>query len=627
MGAVRALDALTISKIAAGEVVERPVSVVKELVENSLDAKSAEIIINIEDGGRRLIRVSDNGAGMSGEDAALCLKSHTTSKLWSIEDLETIVSLGFRGEALHSIGAVARLTVTTSDGAGGWRVRVEGGAESPVEPAPRVRGTTVEVENLFYNVPARRKFLKSARSEIQSIDNLISKMIIAWPDVRFVLSHNGHDVFRTGAGESMAERIRYVFGKDIADKIVHSSGANGRVGVTAYFTMPDTTFPNRKYQIFFINGRLVRDRHITVAVDSAYRGLIPGGRYGLAIVFLDMPSSEVDPNVHPTKTEVRFAASHEIHSLIYRAIRSRFTDTGADEAEVFNLSVQPVPKDPKEPDGMSKVFKSEGGPKVQTEMILPPKSSRKKPDVPTLPEDDKIKPPPPAPPVFFRPVSPEDSGETPGSPDDVPRGNENMTMPGPPGESRITGRDFRVLGQFHRTYILIELDGEPIFIDQHVASERILYNKLKRKSLNRPEQLQLISEPVEVPRDVFDVLSGNLGRVKAAGLEIEPFGERAFVIRSAAHRAGPFDPVSLLIAIASEITSTPYRAPENVLVEKLLIVAACKLAVKAGQELSAEEMNALAARYLKEEFNRTCPHGRPIVHKVSLENLNAWFKR
>jgi DNA mismatch repair protein MutL len=631
MGPIRALDAITISKIAAGEVVERPVSVVKELVENALDAGSAEVTVNIEDGGRRLIRVSDNGAGMSEADAAICLKSHTTSKLSTIDDLETILSMGFRGEALHSIGAVARLTVTTSDGAGaGWRVRMEGGAETPPEAAARVRGTTIEVENLFYNVPARRKFLKSARSEIQAIDVFISRMIVAYPDVRFVLTHNGIDVFRTGAAESYEERIRYVFGKDIAEKIVRASGTQGRMGVNAYFTMPDMTFPNRKYQIFFVNGRLVKDRHITVAVDSAYRGLIPGGRHGLAIVFLDMPASEVDANVHPAKTEVRFAAAHEIHSLIYRTLRGRFGDTGAEGAyETFTLNAQPFSKEPDAPRGMDEVFKKPL-PRVQSELVLP-KSDANKPD-----EFEKHTPPAGEKTL----VSGTGAALAPahGGPD---AGGREITLPeiesagnsagnedvGRVERSRVTAGDFRVLGQFFKTYIFVILDGKPAFIDQHVASERIIYNELKRKSVSRPEQLQLISEPVEVPRDVFNTLAENLERVKAAGIEVEPFGERAFVIRSTAHRAGPFDPASLLIAIASEISATPYKAPENVLTEKLLTVAACKLAVKAGQELSTEEMGALVGRYLGEEFNRTCPHGRPIIHAISQENLNAWFKR
>ncbi len=607
MSVIRALDALTISKIAAGEVIERPASVVKELVENSLDAKSGDIRIDLEDGGRKLIRVSDDGIGMSRDDAALCLKSHTTSKLISTDDLDRIITFGFRGEALHSIGAVARLTVTTSDGTNGdgWRVRMEGAVESPPVPAVRKRGTTVEVENLFFNVPARRKFLKSPRSEIQSVDTFIASMIVAHPDVAFHLTHNGADVFKAPAGQDVMDRIRYIFGKDIASRVVRSTATDGRLGLDAFFTLPDTTFPNRKYHIFFVNRRLIKDRHISIAVDNAYKGLIPGGRFGMAILFLDISAAEIDANVHPAKSEVRFAAPHDVHSIIYRTLRGRFSDSG--DTTVFSLSPQATPKDPPPPPGMMPVIKKPQPPPVQIEL-----PSSKQPQSAVVPDQQQAS-------------GAEAAGRehVPTAPPAYDRDTANKAKAEP---SSVRG-SYKVIAQFFKTYILIELDGAPVFIDQHVASERVLYNELKRKAVRRPEQLQLISEPVEVPRDVFNTLSENIERVRAAGLEIEPFGDRAFIIRAAAHNTGPLDPASLLIAIAHEITAAPYKTPENILTDKLLTVAACKMAVKAGQELDTDEMRALVDCYMKEEFNRTCPHGRPIIHEVSRENLNAWFKR
>jgi len=607
MPEIRALDALTISKIAAGEVIERPASVVKELVENSLDAKSGYIRIDIEDGGRKLIRVSDDGIGMSRDDAALCLKSYTTSKLISTDDLDRIITFGFRGEALHSIGAVARLTVTTSDGADGdgWRVRMEGAVELPPVPAARKRGTTVEVENLFFNVPARRKFLKSPRSEIQSVDTFIASMIVAHPDVAFHLTHNGADVFKAPAGQDVMDRIRYIFGKDIAGRVVRSTATDGRLGLDAFFTLPDTTFPNRKYHIFFVNRRLIKDRHISIAVDNAYKGLIPGGRFGMAILFLDISAAEIDANVHPAKSEVRFAAPHDVHSIIYRTLRGRFSDAG--DTTVFSLSPQAAPKDPPAPPGMMPVLKKPQPPPVQIEL-----PSSKQPQSAVVPDQQQA-------------PAAEAAGRehVPTAPPAYDRGTANKAKAEP---SSVRG-SYKVIAQFFKTYILIELNGAPVFIDQHVASERVMYNELKRKAVRRPEQLQLISEPVEVPRDVFNTLSENIERVRAAGLEIEPFGDRAFIIRAAAHNTGPLDPASLLIAIAHEITAAPYKTPENILTDKLLTVAACKMAVKAGQELDPDEMRTLVDCYMKEEFNRTCPHGRPIIHEVSRENLNAWFKR
>lgn len=616
MGIIRALDAATISKIAAGEVVERPVSVVKELVENAIDAKSTEITINIEDGGHKLIRVSDNGVGMTPEDAAMCLKSHTTSKLLSTEDLEKILTYGFRGEALHSIGAVSRLTVTTSTGSDGvgYRVRMEGAVEQPAESTSRVRGTTVEVENLFYNVPARRKFMKSARSEIQAIDTFVARMIIGQPNVKFILTHNGANVFSVPGGQQVPDRIRYVLGKDIAGRVVRATATDGKNGLDAYFTMPDTTFPNRKYQIFFVNGRLVKDRYMTTAVDTAYRGLIPGARYGLAILFVDIVASDIDANVHPAKTEIRFVSPHDIHSLIYRALRGRFSDGDTPEKEVFSLVTTPRDKEPK---GMMPQFDRKKAPPapapmpVQTEFQDPAPTSD---DELISKNEDVFKPEPSQP--------SEESFKPAGAAQFESRADQRLK-----DEITLTGKQYRVLAQFYKTYILIEMEGEPVFIDQHVASERIIYNELKRRTLRRPEQLQLISEPIEVPLEIYNTLSENLETVKAAGVEIEPFGERAFVIRAVAHNVGALDPTELLAALAHEISAAPNKTPSHVLTDKLLTVASCKMAIKAGQELTLDEMRSLIEAYLKEEFNRTCPHGRPIIHKVTKENLNVWFKR
>ncbi|HPN93094.1 MAG TPA: DNA mismatch repair endonuclease MutL [bacterium] len=608
MGRIKALDELTISKIAAGEVVERPVAVVKELVENALDAGATEIVVDIEDGGRKLIRVSDNGTGMSREDAEICLKSHSTSKLGSIDDLERVHTLGFRGEALHSIGSVSTLTVTTSDNENGegWRVRMEGGAEKPLEAAARPRGTTIEVENLFYNVPARRKFIKSARSEIQAVNSMMSKMIVAYPGVAFTQTHNGSPVFKAAGAADMKERIRYIFGKDIADKVERSDGEMAGMRIEAWFTMPDLAFPNRRYQMFVVNGRVVNDKHLAAAVQVACRGLVPSGRHCMAILFLDAPASDIDPNVHPTKSEVRFLSPHDVHSLVYRTIRGRFTEPGIIEPkEILN----PI-KERNEP-------AAAGRTSSQHELNI---QVPEKPERSAATESSEVHAHP-----FDEEAAPRPHTQS------VPENRSSIRKTTAENEyrepSRIAGHDFKVLGQFFKTYILIDLDGYPMFIDQHVASERIIYNELRRKTKNSAEQLQLISEPVETPRDVYEILSRNLERAREAGLTIEPFGERAFIIRAVAHSAGPFDPVELLAAIADEIRSAPDKAPENLLTGRLLTVAACRMAVKAGQTLTHAEMDALVERYLKEEFNRTCPHGRPITHKLTREALDVWFKR
>lgn len=621
MSSINILDSATVSKIAAGEVVERPLSVVKELVENSIDAGSTEISIHIEEGGHRLIRVSDNGCGMSRDDAALCIKRHTTSKLSCIEDLEKIISLGFRGEALHSVGSVARLSVVTNDGKqdNGWKVRMEGGVEFPVEPVGRVRGTTVEVENLFFNVPARRKFLKSPRSEITVISSLITSFIVAKPEIGFELINNGKQVLKTKPAEDHITRIEYIMGGTISRELVHMTGAARQIGLNAWFSLPDMTFPSRKYQLFFVNGRIVKDRNITVAVDAAYRGMTPGGRYGLAILFLDLAASSVDANVHPTKTEVRFENTHEIHSLIYRTLRGRFvqSEPGA-EGPVLSL-VSQISTSGKFKEGMDAAGATAfNRTPVQKEVNFQHETVVKAPfgnkaveheEIDSSPEfrrDDAFMTPPDKKTVV---VDDKDSGEDP-----------DLDVDGAPAE-------FNILGQFYNTFIMAQMDGSPVFIDQHVASERIIYNQLKKKSISRHSQLQLISQPVEVPVDVYEILSENIDKVQMIGIDIEPFGDRAFVIRSVTHNASPFDPLALLISIAEEIKSAPLRAPDDLLLDKLLTVASCKMAVKAGQELSNEEMKQIVEQLMKQEYNRTCPHGRPIFYSISQDLLNSWFKR
>ena len=626
MPKIKALDQTTIAKIAAGEVVERPASVIKELVENALDAGSTEIVIELDEGGRNLIRISDNGCGMEPEDVERSVQSHATSKIAAIEDLDSLATLGFRGEALNSIAAVSRMSIVarTPDNDTGHRVVVHGGETVASEPAARVPGTTIEVANLFYNVPARLKFMKSARSEIQAVNTLVSRFIIAHPGVAFRLTNNDREVLSAPVAETRLDRLAMIMGKDIAAHIHHAGGTLKNQELTAWFCMPDLSFPNRKYQIFYVNGHLVKDRTMGIAVDVAYKGLISRGRFALAVLFLDMPATQVDVNVHPAKTEVRFHRPHDVHSLIYRTLREQFMRAEQPDPEPFTLVVDNQPKTLPPPEEDRDV--SEPGVKLYEKKRkaplpkLDPKQAGRQLDEmersPAPPEPrhdlklDAQKPPP-----DDLDTELERQTELALSPE---RGQEAETRP---------AQAFDVLGQFYNTFIMVNIEGQPVFIDQHVAAERVIYNRLKQAGTARPSQMTLLAEPVEVPRDVFDTLSANPDLIKKAGLEIEPFGDRAFVIRSVVHNAGDFDALEMLVSLAEDIAGAPYAAsPENLL-DRVLVTASCKLAVKAGQPLSREEMTALVADYLAADFNRTCPHGRPIMHKVSLRELKAWFKR
>lgn len=568
---IRRLSEETVSRIAAGEVIERPLSVVKELMENSIDAGATEIAVELDEAGNKLIRLSDNGCGMSADDARLSIHRHTTSKISGIDDLSSLGTLGFRGEALYSIAAVSRMTITTCRPGDevGFRLVVEGGTVVADEPAARNPGTTIEAENLFFNLPARQKFLKSPRSEIQAITQFFLNFALSFPGVRFRLANNGIDAHNLEPVSAPIERVRAITGREIAARLQESACTLKRMSLNAIFSPPDFTFPNRRLQIFFVNGRLVRDRRLSIAVDTAYKGMAPGGRYPLSVLFLEVPPEELDANVHPAKTEVRFEKPHEVHSLVYRTIRSRFVAPEREDEDAPRLALvaQPVQS------ARSAAQSAQAAPLNQRELTL------------------------------------------------------DAQAPPEASDARASSRKVEVIGQFHDTFILAHVDGTPFFIDQHIASERIIYNRLKSSCASPPSQLLLLSEPVETPHYVYAILMDNIDRIKSVGIEIEPFGERAFVIRSVVHNTGHTDSVALLSALANELSTAPFKAPENVLLDRLLTTASCKMAVQGGKKLTREEMQSLVEEYIEQDARRTCPHGRPIMFELTREAMNAWFKR
>lgn len=631
MPVIKSLDSRTVAKIAAGEVVERPLSAVKELIENAIDAGSSEIVVELEEGGMKRIAVSDNGCGMEPSDVELCVMSHTTSKLRDITDLAKLSTLGFRGEALCSMSAVSRLTVTSRAASNdiGHKIRVEGATRKLAEPAPRTPGTTIEVENLFFNVPARLKFQKSQRSEAQAVTALVSRFMIDRPEISFRLMSNGEELLNAPAAGSRMERIRHILGKDLASHLRQSGGTFRDMELTAFFSMPDLTFSNRKYQIFYVNGHIVKDRTLSTAVDVSYKGLISHGRFPLAILFLGLPASEADFNVHPAKTEIRFARPHDAHSLIYRTLRNAFIENRneGESAKPFTL------------------------------VVSPDKTARTGGNAPS-PAPEPGQPAAPAFPSGFTPprAQPQTTGQLPLTP--APSSSSGGLAPWEEPTFKDSATDieselekqeelvfskqegaheedqpaqkpaphFEILGQFFNTFILARVDGKAAFIDQHVASERIIYNALKRSGRARPSQLTLLGEPVEVPRDAYRVLSENLELIKSAGLEVEPFGDRAFIVRSVVHNAGRFDAAQLLTSLASEISSSMFAEREDIL-DRLYIATSCELAIQGGQPLTTQQMHALVKDYLDEELNRTCPHGRPIMKEISHDEMKAWFKR
>lgn len=645
MPVIQALDPVTIAKIAAGEVVERPASAAKELIENAIDAGGTDIAIDLEDGGCRRIRVSDNGCGMTPEDVRLCVGSHTTSKLRDIAGLDALHTLGFRGEALHSIAAVSRLTVTACAPGQpvGHMVRVEGGRITADEPAARVQGATIDVADLFYNTPARLKFMKSSRSEIQAMTQLVHKFMIAHPDIAFRLTNNGAEILAAPAAQSRMDRLRHLMGTDLARYIHQAGGALKNAELTALFCMPDLSFSNRKYQIFYVNGHVVRDRTMTLAVDLAYKGLISRGRFALAILFLEMPPRDVDVNVHPAKTEVRFLRPHDVHSLIYRTLRGAFMrhqEKNSLEYEPFSIVVDNE-KNPPPPPETDNAPDQDFEPGVDAEHVYVPvfmPGREKTRHAPVTDPKQGVPEPgdsePPSPPAHGHSRAEFELQTRDMELDrELDRQAELALQPATGADAEdgrahsLAAARFEILGQFYSTYILAALDGRPVFIDQHVAAERVIYNRLKASGRARVSQMALLADPVEVPRDAYDILADNLELIRKSGLEVEPFGDRAFVIRSTVHNARGFDPVELLVSLANDLSTAPYAAEPEDLLDRLLVTSACKMAVKAGRTMTREEMQLLISEWLETPHNRTCPHGRPIAHELNERELAAWFKR
>ncbi|MFP4344490.1 MAG: DNA mismatch repair endonuclease MutL [Anaerolineales bacterium] len=582
---IRLLSEEVASRIAAGEVVERPSSVVKELVENSLDAGAERIEVETRDGGKALIRVRDNGVGIPASEVELAFRRHATSKLTSADDLNHIATLGFRGEALASIAAVSRTTCTTrcADEAVGTRLHIAAGEVVSRASTGYPRGTELLVEDLFYNVPARRKFLHTERTERRHIDAFITRYAIAYPNVAFQVQHEGRESLRTPGNEDPQEGLIEVYGVDLGSSLLPISPeltAGQSVRVRGYVGPTSVHRANRGYITLMINGRWVEDLRISYAIIQAYHTLLPTKRYPVAFVMVEMPSEEVDVNVHPAKTEVRFRDGDAIFRAVQRAVRA----TVVNEAPT-TTSWEPAP--------------TAGAARPSTRSRLASlQPARQFP----LPE---------------APASPEAEGG-PG------------TAPATAAAGRDNGRHLpplRVVGQVASTFIIAEGPQGLYLIDQHAAHERVLYEELLGEWATGRIPAQPLLEPqaVALPPAEAAQLEERLPKLAELGLEVEPFGPNTFLVRTLPAPLGPLEPADLLADIAAaEIDGSPIREG----LEELTIRKICKrAAVKAGQILNHQEMEGLIKALEKTRNPRTCPHGRPTILEISVEQLAAQFER
>ena len=574
---IRILPSEIASQIAAGEVVERPASVVKELVENSLDAHARNILIETEDGGRRKISVADDGDGIDPAEIGLSLARHATSKLTSLGDLDSLRTLGFRGEALASIAAVSRLTLVSRARSQphGMRLAADGGrAESP-SPIGAPQGTVVAVEDLFYNVPARRKFLRSEATERRQIDSLVARYALACPSVRLRLSQEGRETFAGTGNGNRREVLASVFGLDAAERMIDLGAVSleGPVQVQGFISPVDLSRSNRKDILLFVNGRSIADPALTTAVVQAYHTLLMVGRYPFAAIFVEMPPGEVDVNVHPAKAEVRFHEPDVVFSAVQRAVR---------QALKANASVPGV--------------------RPWTEWPHPPQGAGQAPQ----PNPDWM--------LDHGPAVP-DSGAVLSIPETAPiRGSERIPL-------------LRAVGQIGAAYLVAEGPDGLYLIDQHAAHERVLFEAMRREQPGMHVSQRLLSpEIVELSPAQASALAVQLELLGRIGFDVESFGGSAFRVRAVPQILGALAPEDALLVVVEDFEEdeTPLAAEA----EARLIARVCKrAAVKAGQVLGAEEQAALLGALERCSSPRTCPHGRPTMIHLPMDLLARRFGR
>jgi DNA mismatch repair protein MutL len=653
MSVIHILPEAVANKIAAGEVVERPASVVKELVENSVDADAGHIQVSVEAGGKRLIRVVDDGCGMSHDDALLAFERHATSKIRSAEDLFGISTLGFRGEALPSVAAVSRLVLETRHASenSGTRLELAGGKLRDVKEVAWAVGTRVEVRDLFYNTPARRKFLKSESTELGHIASLVTHYALAHPDKCFRLVSLGNEILNVSPVASLRERVYQVMGAQTLEQLVEIAPVERRLTIPAvldyeeeggisteaplarvfgFTSRPEVHKLNRQNIYFFVNRRLVRDRLILHAITEAYRNILPSTVFPVALIFLELPAAEVDVNVHPSKIEVRFRHSGFIHDLVRDSLRqallatrpiaafpisksSRGTPLDTDAAEVAEkLEEEPAVGQGARPSHMG--GSSQAGTGTPRRTPIPPfklSSPRPEPQTDRLPLEVALSP--------YAPAAPRSEA-------DWAAHAAASPAIAAPGELPV---DLQPLGQVQESFIVATNPAGLWIVDQHAAHERVLFDRHvrmreeKRVSVQRllvPIILELRAEQQVTYQEIAEELAAN-------GFEVEPFGQRTIAIKAAPAETRADDVGDLMREILDNARQEGRMVSLDLLRNKIAASVACHAAIKVNMSLDKNKMDWLLQALAKTECPMTCPHGRPTVLRYGMKDLQKAFKR
>lgn len=651
--------------IAAGEVVERPSSVAKELVENAIDAGSTRITVEIENGGITYLRIADNGCGMSAEDAPVAFRRHATSKLRTEEDLNAIGTLGFRGEALAAISSVTRIDLFTRQAGSiaGLHLHLEAGEIQTQEEAGCPEGTTIVVRDLFFNTPARMKFLKKDFTEAGYILGVVQHAALSHPEIAFTLIRDGKQVFSSDGKGKLIAPVFGVFGKEMTANMIEvpMTERNGMT-VHGYIVKPHAGRANRSMQHFFVNGRYVKSRLMQAAMEEAYRNAIITGKYPSGAVFLDLPLSAVDVNVHPAKTEVKFSQEKPIFEVVYIACKNALAandnmphlehkekgTTAAPREDNLTHEQQrfaiPKPVDPKpfaaprvKPTPITPVKNGEEAPDLEDFLVsIPPKAERPRSasgylSAPRILQDE---PQEPIRPRMAQPVKSSVAEPTPAVHTQAPEPeDEPMVVVPPVSAPEVNDKPqilqpldagVRVIGECFQTYIIAEDKDGLILIDKHAAHERILFNKLRAET-DMPQQQLLTPVIVELTGEEAAAVQSQIEDIRQAGFAIDSFGENSFAVRSVPAYLDSGDVQSVISELAEKAMNSRTTVPDRL--DDLIHTVACKAAIKAGKPTTMTELQDLCERVLSDDNVRSCPHGRPTTVRLTKYELDKMFKR
>lgn len=633
---IEILDQQTIDKIAAGEVIDRPSSVVKELVENAIDARASAITVEIKEGGISFIRITDNGCGIDADQVSLAFLRHSTSKIRNVEDLLTVSSLGFRGEALSSIAAVAQveLITKTSLALSGIRYVIEGGAEKSCEEIGAPEGTTFLVRNLFYNTPARRKFLKTPQTEAGYIGDLMERLALSHPEISFKLIVNNQPKLHTSGNSNLKEVIYHIYGRDIAANLIEVQGENEWFSVRGFIGKPLISRGNRNFENYFINGRYIKSSLIAKSIEEAYKSFVMQHKYPFTVLHISINGSYLDVNVHPAKMELRFSNGEEVYRFLTNLLREFINQNEL----VYQVSLEKEREEKarQEREKKARLTSSRQAPEPFEAKRLEAVKQAIRKDSPYEPKYEKSKEMPELVEENITFASQLNFSDMAGTKKEamqtktVPETGTVETQAEQPRKllDEISRKDHRVIGQLFETYWLVEFDSRLYIIDQHAAHEKVLYERTLASLDTKEFTSQVIYPPILLTLNMQEesLLKKYMEYFQKLGYEIEHFGGKEYAVTSVPSNLFGLNGQELVIEILDSLAGFHGKETPQMITEKIASMS-CKAAVKGNQSLSRAEIEALIGELLALENPYHCPHGRPTIISMSKYELEKKFKR